>query len=84
MRIHPILTTNALETLLTAAKSGLGLAMLPEYAVRRDLEAGRLARVLPDHRLPQRMLQVIYPPARHLSARVRLFVDFVMEWCGDT
>ncbi|MEM9737079.1 MAG: LysR substrate-binding domain-containing protein, partial [Pseudomonadota bacterium] len=80
--VRPLLTANTMESLLTATCAGLGIAVLPEYAVRSDLDAGRLCPVLTDHRLPPRMLQVIYPPARHLSAKVRLFTEFVRDWCG--
>ncbi|MEM9783313.1 MAG: LysR family transcriptional regulator [Pseudomonadota bacterium] len=82
--VRPVLTSNNLEALLTAAEAGLGIAVMPHYAVRSDLEAGRLIHILPDHQPPPRMLQVIYPPARHLSAKVRLFTEFVEDWCtGD-
>ncbi|MEL6768179.1 MAG: LysR family transcriptional regulator [Pseudomonadota bacterium] len=80
--VRPVLTSNNLETLLTAAMEGLGIAVMPEYAVRTALEDGQLAAVLPGHRFPARMLQVIYPPARHLSAKVRLFAEYVEEWCA--
>jgi DNA-binding transcriptional LysR family regulator len=79
--VRPVLTANTLETRLMGACAGLGIAILPAYGVRSDIETGRLRRVLADHRLPSRMLQVIYPPARHLSAKVRLFLDFVEAWC---
>lgn len=81
--VRPVLMANTLETRLTGACAGLGIAILPAYGARSDIEAGRLHRVLADHRLPSRMLQVIYPPARHLSAKVRLFVDFVESWCHE-
>ncbi|MEL6574632.1 MAG: LysR family transcriptional regulator [Pseudomonadota bacterium] len=81
--VRPVLTSNNLETLLTATLEGLGIAVMPEYAVRTALEDGRLVAVLPDHRFPARMLQVIYPPARHLSAKVRLFAEFVEQWCAN-
>ncbi|MEM9059048.1 MAG: LysR family transcriptional regulator [Pseudomonadota bacterium] len=80
--VQPVLTANNLETLLAGTCAGLGIAIMPEYAVRSDLVAGRLVPVLKEFRLPPRMLQVVYPPARHLSAKVRLFVDFVQEWCA--
>lgn len=81
--VSPCLTANNFETLLKAARAGLGVAIMPEYAIKSDLQAGRLVKVLPDHHPNPRMLQVIYPPARHLSARVRLFVDFVSSWCAQ-
>lgn len=80
--VRPVLRSNTLDILLTGARRGLGIAIMPEYAVRSDLAGRRLTHVLPDHTLPRRMLQVIYPPARHLSAGVRLFTDFVEAWCG--
>ncbi|MEM6623218.1 MAG: LysR family transcriptional regulator [Pseudomonadota bacterium] len=82
VNVQPVLVANTLETLLAGACAGLGIAIMPEYAVRSDIASGRLVPVLTDHALPQRMLQVIYPPARHLSAKVRLFVDFVEAWCA--
>ncbi|MEM1160442.1 MAG: LysR family transcriptional regulator [Pseudomonadota bacterium] len=81
--VKPVFTANTLDDLLTAACAGLGIAIMPEYAIRSDFTAGRLQAVLPDHRPPPRFLQVIYPPARHLSAKVRLFTDFVTEWCAS-
>ncbi|MEM6488542.1 MAG: LysR family transcriptional regulator [Pseudomonadota bacterium] len=79
--LRPVLAANNLGALLPAAVEGLGIAMLPAYAVREALSDDRLRQVLPDHRPPPRMLQVIYPPSRHLSAKVRLFNDFLREWC---
>ncbi len=80
--VHPVLMANTLDALLSAACAGLGIAILPEYAVRSDLAANRLCPVLPDHTLPARMLQVICPPARHLSTKVSVFIDFVETWCS--
>ena len=80
--ILPVLTANNFETLLKAVLAGLGITIMPEYGVRSELKAGRLKPVLPDYNLPPRTMQVIYPPARHLSAKVRLFTDFVQNWCG--
>lgn len=80
--VAPRLTANNLEALRTAACTGLGVAVMPEFAIRSELEAGRLTRILPQYHLAPRMLQVIYPPARHLSAKVRHFTDFVVDWCA--
>ncbi|MEM6974124.1 MAG: LysR family transcriptional regulator [Pseudomonadota bacterium] len=82
--LQPVMTANSLEPLLTAARAGVGIAMMPAYTVRSCLAAGRLCDILPAWRPPTRMMQVIYPPARHLSAKVRVFTDFVTHWCtGD-
>lgn len=80
--VRPRLGANNLEPLLAAACAALGIAIMPGFAIRSELEAGNLVPVLPDWKLPARMLQVIYPPARHLSAKVRLFTDFIEECYG--
>ncbi|MEM9196544.1 MAG: LysR family transcriptional regulator [Pseudomonadota bacterium] len=79
--IRPVLVANTFETLLTAVRAGLGIAVLPAVAVRTDLAAGRLVALMEEHRLPACELQLVYPSSRHLSARVRVFVEFVEAWC---
>ncbi|MBO9447575.1 LysR family transcriptional regulator [Ruegeria sp. R14_0] len=81
VKVRPVLRANTMDALLKAASEGLGIAVLPEYAIRSELEAGRLRQLLSDYQFPSRMLQVIYPPARHLSANVQAFTDFVSDWC---
>jgi DNA-binding transcriptional LysR family regulator len=57
------------------ALEGLGIACLPRFVVDADLAAGRLVEVLPGWQLPAAELFVLYPTARHLSPRVRAFVE---------
>ncbi|MEO1331142.1 MAG: LysR substrate-binding domain-containing protein [Pseudomonadota bacterium] len=75
--VRPALCSNNFDPVRDAAIAGLGVAVLPEFAIRDDLSADVLRRVLTGYALPERMLQVIYPPSRHLSAKVRLFTDFL-------
>lgn len=79
--VQPALATNSLSTLVMAMRAGLGIAIVPVHEVRAEIEAGILTQVLPDYCTAPRMLQVIYPPSRHLSERVRVFTDFVAEMC---
>lgn len=73
------LCANSIEPIRMAALAGLGVAVLPNIAVSEALKTGALRRILADQQLPQRVLQVIYPPSRQLSAKVRLFTDFLIE-----
>lgn len=73
------LCANAIEPVREAALAGLGIAVLPGIAVTAAIAEGALTRVLEDWRLPTRVLQAIYPPSRRLSAKVRLFTDFLIE-----
>jgi DNA-binding transcriptional LysR family regulator len=55
--------------------TGLGIADLPRYLIARDLEAGRLVRVLEAVPRVVRGIYVVYAPSPFTPAKVRLFVD---------
>ena len=67
------------ESFRDAVRLGLGLAQMPVFHVERDLAEGRLVRVLADHALPPGPVSVLYPRNRHLSPRVRLFIDWIVQ-----
>ena len=48
----------------------------------REVSAGRLVRLLPDYPPPEQGLHALYPSGRHLSAKVRSFVDFLVARFG--
>ena len=48
----------------------------------RDLDAGRLEEVLSDYHAPDSSGYIIYPPGRHLSAKVRRFIDHLVTGLG--
>jgi LysR family transcriptional regulator for bpeEF and oprC len=49
------------------------------YIVRPYLDSGQLVPVLPDWTVEQYPISVMYPQTRHLSAKVRIFVDWISE-----
>ena len=65
--------------LLDAARKGLGLVQLPDYYVEEDLESGALISVLDQYACTHTAVWVVYPRHRHLSPKVRQFVDFLVE-----
>lgn len=69
--------------LLAAARSSLGLAYLPDYYVADDIANGRLVRVLEEWGGIERDVVAIYQHRRHLSAKVKLFVDFLQKRFGE-
>lgn len=76
------LRANNGDVLRQAALGGLGLVMLPTFIVGADLQAGTLVRVLEEF-VPQQVgVYAVYPHARHLSPKVRAFVDFLAERFG--
>ncbi len=71
--------SNSGHCLLAAARDGLGLAYLPDYYLADDIKSGTLVRVLEDWTGIDRDIVAIYQQRRHLSAKVKLFVDFLEE-----
>jgi DNA-binding transcriptional LysR family regulator len=69
--------TNSVEALRMAALSGLGIALLPAVIIADDLRAGSLTQLLPEFRTNEAIIQAVYPPSRHLSAKARTFIDFL-------
>lgn len=58
---------------------GAGLSVLPDYVVADDLAAGRLVLVLPQWRLPSGGIHAVFPAARFRPAKVRAFVNFLVN-----
>lgn len=71
---------NNAEMMLEACLQGLGITILPIFAVATYLKSGQLVEVFPDHRsYPERGIYATFPQNRHLSVKVRLFVDWLSE-----
>lgn len=71
----PIRADNG-DIIRLAAVTGAGIAFQPGFIVEEDIAAGRLVRVLPDWQSAELGVYAVYPSRKHLSAKVRTFVDF--------
>ncbi|MBV6448306.1 LysR family transcriptional regulator [Nitrosomonas sp.] len=78
-RIIPYLKASNGEFLRDAAVDGLGIVLLPAFIVYREIERGALMPVLTGYHYTQLAAYAIYPQTRHLSQRVRAFVDFLSQ-----
>ncbi|RZL37751.1 MAG: LysR family transcriptional regulator [Rubrivivax sp.] len=88
LRFESGLTANSSESLRVAALAGMGLAVLPTYAIGADLRAGRLQAVLPGWQpigglADADTLFAVYLPSRHAAPKVRALIDFMLEKMGD-
>jgi len=85
LNISPIgnLRTNSGGVLKVAALAGHGVVCLPTYLLGDALQSGRLVTVLDDYTAPPLTLRALYPHNRHLSAKVRAFVDFLAARFGQ-
>jgi len=78
VKVRCVMHTNNGDTARAAALGGLGIIWQPSFLVGADLRAGRLQRVLPDYHLPDIDVLAVYPSRRHLSAKVRVMIDFLV------
>ncbi|MBO4223271.1 LysR family transcriptional regulator [Bradyrhizobium neotropicale] len=75
--------TNSGEALRMAALQGVGICLAAGFLVHGDLEAGRLVRLLPEYRPVELSLNAVYPHRHHLSAKVRTFIDMLVNHSAE-
>jgi DNA-binding transcriptional LysR family regulator len=73
---HAAVVSN-IEPLISMAEQGLGLACVPDFTVREQLRRGVLVHVLPQLPGNPGVFRALWPSGRHLSPRIRVFVDFM-------
>lgn len=78
VKISGSFKSNNGEALVSAGCTGLGILAVPTFIGFDALKAGLLEPVLTDYSSPIAGIYVVYPHNRHLSAKVRLFVDFLV------
>jgi len=67
------------EFLRDAAIAGEGVLIEPRFIIYENLRDGSLVELLSDYQWPELTAYAVYPPTRHLSVRVRAFVNFLVE-----
>jgi DNA-binding transcriptional LysR family regulator len=77
--IHGVLEANDGQVVRAAALKHLGVLMQPMYIIHEDVVAGRLVPLLTEWELQRLTINIAYPTRRHLPAKVRCFVDFLVE-----
>jgi len=73
------LVANSMDTLREATIAGLGIAALPSSLCHESLKSGELAEIMPEWQLPAGGIYAVYPSQRHLTLKVRSFIDFISE-----
>lgn len=79
----PRVTCDDGRSMRLAAKDGVGICMSSMWNVHRDLNEGSLVRVLPDYEVKDgSAIWLVYPKSNVLTAKVRVFIDFLLEQIG--
>lgn len=79
VRVSGTLITTSIETMRAAALAGVGLWLVPPFQITDLLASGALVRLLPGYRTPEIEIVALYPHRRHLTAKVRAFIDMAVE-----
>ncbi len=80
--INCAMWSNNGEVLRVAALRGQGIALLPTFIVGDALQDGTLRSILTDYTPTELVVSALYPRHRHLSAKVRLFVELLEQRFG--
>ncbi len=70
------ISVNSGQAVRVAANAGMGVAMLPETLVKNDISEGKLVQLLPDWKLPEQPMALIYHRDRYRPKRLTTFIEF--------
>lgn len=83
--INAVLRSNNAHMMRQATLAGIGLTGLPTFVIGEDIKKGALVHILKDYLAdPERNIYALFPHNRHMSAKVRLFIDFISTRFGGT
>ena len=77
--VTPSMQASSGDFLTNAAALGLGIVIQPTFLASEAIRRGNLVPILEEYEWPTTPAYVVYPPTRHLSYRVRAFIDFLAE-----
>lgn len=81
--INSALRANNAFMLMEALRSGVAMGVFPTFIISDAIKAGEVVQVLHDFTVePERNIYALFPHNRHMSAKVRLFIDFISERFG--
>ena len=81
--VHGPMRSNNLSALLTGARGGLGVAVLPQYVAHDSIRSGSVQVLLKDWVLPSQEIHAVYPSPRLVPTKVQLFVSWLQGQFGE-
>jgi len=84
VEVNAVLTATSGDLLSQLAANGMGIVIQPTFIAGELIKRGELQPVLTDYEWPMVPAYAVYPPTRHLSFRVRTFIDFLVETFSGT
>jgi len=84
VKVNSVMSASSGDFLSNAAAHGMGLVIQPTFIASTAIRSGNLTPVLTDYTWPISPAYAVYPPTRHLSYRVRAFIDFLVDKFAGT
>ena len=84
VEVSPVMSASSGDFLCAAAAEGLGIAMQPTFIAGEAISRGDLVPILTEYDWPVTPAYAVYPPTRHLSYRVREFIDYLADYFAGT
>lgn len=83
VQVKNVMMSNNSSLELAFAVAGQGIVSLPQFCLNDELETGKLVQLFTD--LPTTYIDVfvVYPTRKHLSTKVRAFIDFIVAELGE-
>ncbi|UOD50272.1 LysR family transcriptional regulator [Orrella daihaiensis] len=76
--VKPVMRSNNGDTCTQAAIAGQGIVLQPDFMVQKHIDHGELLELLPTWQAEEFGIYAVFPTRRHLPAKVRLMIDFLV------
>lgn len=80
LRTSPVLISEGVTSIREAVRTGIGVSLLPDWLIEKEIESGELVTVLPRLKAQDLPIHIVYPGQRILPARVSAFIDFSVRY----
>ena len=77
--IEPVMVTNHIDQVIEVLIAAGGIGAVPRFLARPFVERGQLVRLFEDWDLPGGTLAAVWPETRHMSPKLRAFLDFAAQ-----
>jgi DNA-binding transcriptional LysR family regulator len=77
VRVHGNFRANNGHVIREALLANVGVALAPDWLIHDQLAAGEVVALLPEFASPPLEINAVYPSGRHVSAKVRAFIEFL-------
>jgi DNA-binding transcriptional LysR family regulator len=82
-RVSGSLLTNNVQTIRAAGAAGIGLVLMSPFTISDLLASGALVALLPGYQTPEFETNALYPHRRHMTAKLRVFIDMLVDRFAD-